>query len=549
MEKDNDILSKGTEAANLVQSAVNIGKAVSSVSKGAAVGGVYGAAALAIWQNRKLIGKIILAIGLVLLIPILFIIMLPSIIFGDISSDVPSDIMNNNAAIISNLESAQTTVSDCIISAHENILSEVSKKISNLPGGCTGRVVDSFKDNSVIDINLLISQYCASKDNWDEVKTEDLKSTINSNKDKLFSYTLTISTEKSGDKSITVYTYTINYKGGTELSEIFGLDENKSKIASDYAENLVVYLYGNSLLNGTAAVSADVERYSEVILKYAKENGIEGYFEIIKCIMMAESGGRGTDVMQCSECPYNTRYSKAPNSIKDVYYSIEIGIKYFAECLKQASCKNSSDISRISLALQGYNFGNGYIGWALKKYGGYSQSNAKEFSDMMKAKLGWSNYGNPNYVSAVLKYYFDTSISGEGASGWGSPFPGRNWKSAVTSEFGYRTDPVTGKKGTFHAGMDIAFPVGTNISAVREGTVTAVNYYTTGYGYHIIIDHGGGYKTLYGHCSTLLVKEGEKVTKGQVIAKVGSTGKSTGPHLHINVYLNGKTQNPRNYIN
>ncbi len=549
MEKDNDILSKGTEAANLVQSAVNIGKAASSVSKGAAVGGVYGAAAVAIWQNRKLIGKIILAIGLVLLIPILFIIMLPSIIFGDISSDVPSDIMNNNAAIISNLESAQTTVSDCIISAHENILSEVSKKISNLPGGCTGRVVDSFKDNSVIDINLLISQYCASKDNWDEVKTEDLKSTINSNKDKLFSYTLTISTEKSGDKSITVYTYTINYKGGTELSEIFGLDENKSKIASDYAENLVVYLYGNSLLNGTAAVSADVERYSEVILKYAKENGIEGYFEIIKCIMMAESGGRGTDVMQCSECPYNTRYSKAPNSIKDVNYSIETGIKYFAECLKQASCKNSSDISRISLALQGYNFGNGYIGWALKKYGGYSQSNAKEFSDMMKAKLGWSNYGNPNYVSAVLKYYFDTSISGEGASGWGSPFPGRNWKSAVTSEFGYRTDPITGKKGTFHAGMDIAFPVGTNISAVREGTVTAVNYYTTGYGYHIIIDHGGGYKTLYGHCSALLVKEGEKVTKGQVIAKVGSTGKSTGPHLHINVYLNGKTQNPRNYIN
>ena len=287
MEKDNDILSKGTEAANLVQSAVNIGKAASSVSKGAAVGGVYGAAAVAIWQNRKLIGKIILAIGLVLLIPILFIIMLPSIIFGDISSDVPSDIMNNNAAIISNLESAQTTVSDCIISAHENILSEVSKKISNLPGGCTGRVVDSFKDNSVIDINLFISQYCASKDNWDEVKTEDLKSTINSNKDKLFSYTLTISTEKSGDKSITVYTYTINYKGGTELSEIFGLDENKSKIASDYAENLVVYLYGNSLLKGTAAVSADVERYSEVILKYAKENGIEGYFEIIKCIMMA----------------------------------------------------------------------------------------------------------------------------------------------------------------------------------------------------------------------------------------------------------------------
>ena len=129
------------------------------------------------------------------------------------------------------------------------------------------------------------------------------------------------------------------------------------------------------------------------------------------------------------------------------------------------------------------------------------------------------------------------------------PFPGRDWKSVVTSEYGYRIDPVTGEKGKFHAGLDIGMPAGTPISAVKEGVVTAANYYTTGYGYHVIIDHGGGYQTLYGHCSTLLVNVGDKVTKGQVIAKVGSTGKSTGPHLHINVYQNGETMNPRNYLN
>ena len=140
-------------------------------------------------------------------------------------------------------------------------------------------------------------------------------------------------------------------------------------------------------------------------------------------------------------------------------------------------------------------------------------------------------------------------MSGNGSEGWGSPFPGKNWKNVVRSEYGYRDDPGTGEKGKFHAGIDIGYPSGTVISAVKEGTVVAANYYTSGYGYHVIIDHGGGYKTLYGHCSTLLVTVGDKVTKGQAIAKVGSTGKSTGAHLHLDVYLNDKPQNPRNYIN
>lgn len=342
----------------------------------------------------------------------------------------------------------------------------------------------------------------------------------------------------------------MQYVGNEKFKEVFGLDEEKTKLAYNYAENLTRFLYGSALNGGTAAVSEDVEKYSDKIQKYAQQYGIEGFVAVIKCVMMAESGGRGADVMQCSECPYNTKYSKKkPNSITDVDYSIEIDIKYFADCLKQASCTSPTDMARLSLALQGYNYENGYIGWAQKNYGGYSQANAQEFSNKMKAKLGWSTYGNPNYVSAVLKYYLDTSVTGGGSDGWGSPFPGKDWKSVVTSEFGYRVDPVTGKKGAFHAGIDIGYPAGTVISAVKEGTVTAANYYTSGYGYHVIIDHGNGYKTLYGHCSTLLVNVGDKVTKGQAVAKVGSTGKSTGPHLHLNVYVNGETQNPRNFIN
>ena len=542
-------LAKSAQAAYQMRGVIKTGKAIAGAVKGAAAGGPYGAIAGFAWENRKLIGKAVAATCLVLLIPILFILMLPGLIFGDLSSTDATDIMNNDAAILANVETAQTVINDCINQAHGNILSDINDVIASQPEGTASRVEDNFAGSVIMDMNTLISQYCASKDKWNEININDLKKIINKHSGELFTYTVTISTETSGETSVTVYTYTVQYVGDEKFKEVFGLDEKKTEIAYSYAENLTTFLYGSSLVGGTAAVSADVERYSDKIQKYAEQYGIPEFVAVIKCVMMAESGGRGTDVMQCSECPYNERFSNKPNSITDVDYSIEIGIKYLAECLKQAECSSPTDMARLSLALQGYNYGNGYIGWAQKNYGGYSQANAQEFSTKMKAKLGWSTYGNPNYVSTVLKYYLDTSISGGGSAGWGSPFPGKDWKSVVTSEFGYRTDPVTGAKGSFHAGIDIGYPTGTIIAAVKEGTVTAANYYTKGYGYHVIIDHGGGYKTLYGHCSTLLVNVGDRVTKGQAIAKVGNTGKSTGPHLHLNVYVNGETQNPRNFIN
>lgn len=121
-------------------------------------------------------------------------------------------------------------------------------------------------------------------------------------------------------------------------------------------------------------------------------------------------------------------------------------------------------------------------------------------------------------------------------------------KGYYSSYFGYRRDPVTGQIGSFHEGLDIAARAGTPIRATADGTVVRARAYGT-YGLMVEIKHGAyGYRTRYAHNSRILVQEGQKVKKGDIIALVGSTGKSTGPHLHYEVLFNGKPVNPLNYI-
>ena len=118
----------------------------------------------------------------------------------------------------------------------------------------------------------------------------------------------------------------------------------------------------------------------------------------------------------------------------------------------------------------------------------------------------------------------------------------------ISSGFGYRNASISG--WPFHGGTDIAAGYGTPIYASRAGTVITAVWSTSkkGYGNYVILDHGDGFVTLYGHCSSLCVTTGQQVSKGQLIAKVGSTGNSSGNHLHFEVRYNGTKQNPMNYV-
>lgn len=116
----------------------------------------------------------------------------------------------------------------------------------------------------------------------------------------------------------------------------------------------------------------------------------------------------------------------------------------------------------------------------------------------------------------------------------------------MASGYGYRSDPFT-KIRKFHAGMDFSAKTGTPIYATGDGVVERADNTASGYGNHIVIRHGFGYETLYGHLSKYKVRAGQKVKRGDIIGYVGSTGRSEAPHLHYEVHKNGEVVNPLNY--
>ena len=171
----------------------------------------------------------------------------------------------------------------------------------------------------------------------------------------------------------------------------------------------------NSIDSSTyqAQVSEKTEAYRDLVEKYCEQYAIDDYVDLCLAMIEQESGGNPPDVMQTTQSYYNT---KPP--IDTAEESIDCGTHELSDCLTKAECKSANDIQGISLALQGYNFGNGYIDWALENYKGYSKVNAELFSQKMCSELGYSSYGDVEYVPHVLRYYVanpETSISNESA--------------------------------------------------------------------------------------------------------------------------------------
>lgn len=415
-------------------------KTTSTITKAGfgAAGGPFTAAIGIAIANRHGIAKIIIVIIAILLLPVLFILMLPGLIFGSLMEDTGA--LNSNTIINDNIRASREAIVEVLEESHADILSEINAAIAKLPEGDTASINDSYAYNISVNANLLISQFCASQDNYENINLKKLKSLIRKNKDGLFSYdvaTETVTMEvvveggAEGENSpegnenaepqtktvtFTRHTYTVQYAGDAYFADhVFHLTDEQKKLAQDYAENLTTF-FGNAASGVAMAInlSDEVLSYRPAVERIAAKYGMSEYVELILAVMMQESGGRGLDVMQAAEGSFNTKYPHKPNGITDPEYSIECGIQELKYALEKAGCTGPTDLDRIKLALQGYNYGSGYIDWAMERDGGYTKENAIAFSDMMCARPSWpyDRYGDKEYVEHVLRYYQITNSGG-----------------------------------------------------------------------------------------------------------------------------------------
>lgn len=423
----------GTSTASHIKSLKTM-SLFAKTAKGASIAGPLGAAIGAALLNHKLLPKVILIIVGILLLPILFILLLPGLIFGSLTDNTGA--LNDSKLIQQNLREANQALTSVLQECHNETLRQVETEISGLPEGDTALIVDPFASAITVNANLLISQFCASKNqDFASINTNELKRIIHENKAGLFSYevatrTVTMEVEPgtgaegnpnagNGSKTQTVtftqHQYFIKYAGDSYFAEnVFHLDEKQIELAANYAENLTTFFGGVSSGIATANVSEEVIRYRPAIERVAARYGMENYIELIMAVMMQESGGRGLDPMQASESGYNTRYPRGPGTITEPEYSIECGIQELRDVLQKAGCTGPTDLDRIKLALQGYNYGSAYIDWAMQRDGGYTKENAIAFSDMMCARPDWPYeiYGDKEYVDHVLRYYIISSSGG-----------------------------------------------------------------------------------------------------------------------------------------
>lgn len=415
-------------------------KTASTITKAGfgAAGGPFTAAIGIAIANRHGIAKIIIVIIAILLLPVLFILMLPGLIFGSLMEDTGA--LNSNTIINDNIRASREAIVEVLEESHADILSEINAAIAKLPEGDTASINDSYTYNISVNANLLISQFCASQDNYENINLRKLKSLIRKNKDGLFSYdvaTETVTMEvvveggAEGENSpegnenaepqtktvtFTRHTYTVQYAGDAYFADhVFHLTDEQKKLAQDYAENLTTF-FGNAASGVAMAInlSDEVLSYRPAVERIAAKYGMSEYVELILAVMMQESGGRGLDVMQAAEGSFNTIYPHKPNGITDPEYSIECGIQELKYALEKAGCTGPTDLDRIKLALQGYNYGSGYIDWAMERDGGYTKENAIAYSDMMCARPSWpyDRYGDKEYVEHVLRYYQITNSGG-----------------------------------------------------------------------------------------------------------------------------------------
>ena len=278
-DKERGPLEQAASTAHTIHGAIKTGRAIAGAAKGAAAGGPYGAVAGAVWGARKHIGTIAIVIVVILLLPVLFILMLPSIIFGGLfggSADPSAEpILNDNAAIIENTNEIAFAINQILGEGIDDVEQRIEDDFSQT-GGDNYEIVNPYASDMTSNTNAFIGQYCAAKnEDWENISLVDLQQTLRSEVSDLYTFTRASETrtipdnpETEADESGTEtwYIYTIVYQGENHFAdEIFHLTDEQKELAEDYAQNLSLFL-GDGMFqsaSGTVIPSLGSVRFTD----------------------------------------------------------------------------------------------------------------------------------------------------------------------------------------------------------------------------------------------------------------------------------------------
>lgn len=288
-------LSHAASAAGLAKGALQTGKTIARAAKGAAAG-PYGMAAAALWENRKLVGKIIVALATLLMLPILFLLMLPSLIFGTGGlNDASGDVLNDNSLIMENIAETESCIESILREKHDVLLEKIQSEADALGPDCEYSITDEFADQIIYESTLIISQFCASQRNYKEINLKKLERLLQDNTAHIFTYSTHVTSrtetdEETGESHIIYhYEYIVEYAGDSYYADhVFSLTEEQLSIANEYASNLHLFLFDSiykveinpDLVSGKTGNKAVDLALTKLGTPYSQEHrNEEGYFD------------------------------------------------------------------------------------------------------------------------------------------------------------------------------------------------------------------------------------------------------------------------------
>lgn len=274
------LLENSMSAANAVNGAAKTGKAASQIAKGAAAGGPYGAIAGAVWESRNVIGKIIIAVIALLMIPVVYVMMLPSLIFGGLTdtfspADTENPILNSNTAVAQSLNAICDAVDAILAESLNNTVAEIYMNFESSEADQID-VINPYETQVIYDVHKLVSMYCAAKGNdYGSVSVNDMAQILRDHMDMLYTYSFTeeirpvmqtdpetgelvpvTETDPDTGEEVAVTEvwriYSISFDGEAYFeNQIFCLTEEQKKLANDYYQNLNLFLRDENFANIT----------------------------------------------------------------------------------------------------------------------------------------------------------------------------------------------------------------------------------------------------------------------------------------------------------